>query len=117
MRFVCIPVLLVASLTLAQAPANTTATPAPKPLPTSLNAASAVRRPKTSSLPPDTPVITIMGLCDAASARPKTGATAANRATGPACKAVITRAQFDALADAHQPNVPSAAQFALAATR
>ena len=114
MRFVCIPVLLVASLTLAQAPANTTATPAPKPLPTSVNAASAVRRPKTSSLAPDTPVITIMGLCDAASARPKTGATAAKRATGAACKTVITRAQFDALAEAIQPNLPSAAKFQLA---
>jgi len=113
MRFACIQVLLVASLALAQTPANTTATPAPKPFPTSVNAGTALRRPKPSSVAPDTPVITIMGLCEAAS-RPKTGTTPAKRAAGSDCKTVVTRAQFDALAEAIQPNLPSAAKFQLA---
>ena len=114
MRFACIPVLLVASAALAQTPARTTAMPGTKPLPTSANTPATLRRPKPSSVAPDTPVITIFGLCDAASARPKTGATSPKRATGAECKTVITRAQFDALADAIQPELTPVAKFQLA---
>src|SRR5919109_2181110 len=112
MRFACIPVLLVASAALAQTPANTTAPPPPKPFPMSTHAPSTLRRQKPSSVMPDTPVITILGLCD--SARPKSTATSAKQASGAPCKTVITREQFDALAEAIQPNLTTAAKFQLA---
>ena len=73
---------------------------------------STLGRPKPSSVAPDTPVITILGLCD--SARPRSTATSAKQAAGAPCKTVITREQFDALAEAIQPNLTTAAKFQLA---
>ena len=54
---------------------------------------------------PDTPVVTVQGLCEKA---------AGNGATPSDCKTVITRAEFEKLVNAVQPNMPAAAkkQFA-----
>jgi len=62
-----------------------------------------LRRPEVS---PDAPVITISGLC---------GASSENKAASSACKTVITRAQFEKLIDAIEPNMPARArqEFAL----
>lgn len=51
-----------------------------------------------ANVPATAPVITIKGLCDA----PKTGATA----TKADCKTVITRSEFEKLANALQPGMP-----------
>lgn len=53
---------------------------------------------KAAEVPPDTPVITINGLC----AKP-----AGDKATGADCKTVITRAQFEKMIDAVQPGMPA----------
>jgi hypothetical protein len=62
---------------------------------------------------PDTPVITVKGLCPAAKAT-TSKATAAK--TGAACKTVVTREQFERLISLLGPNLP-AAQARLFATR
>ncbi|HWX92501.1 MAG TPA: peptidylprolyl isomerase [Terriglobales bacterium] len=58
----------------------------------------AVAAHKPSHLSPATPVITINGVCEA----PKTGAPAPKSG----CTTVITRAEFEKLADSLQPNMP-----------
>jgi len=58
----------------------------------------------TSSVAPDAPVITVQGLCDK---------TAGNTAAAD-CKTVITRAEFEKLMNAIQPNLPDAARKQLA---
>jgi hypothetical protein len=60
---------------------------------------------QTSTLPPDTPVITIEGLCDH---------SAADTSMASNCKTVITRAQFDQILAAIGPNMPAAARRQLA---
>src|ERR1700735_1284128 len=52
----------------------------------------------TASDQPNTPVITINGLCD----NPPT-----DKSGPPKCKTVITQAQFERLIDAVQPNMPT----------
>ena len=63
-----------------------------------------------SQVPPTSAVITIQGLClsPAAAAAGKTGAAkaAAKPASEAGCKTVITRAQFEKLADALNPQMP-----------
>jgi hypothetical protein len=65
----------------------------------------------TSQVPPTAAVITIQGLCPSAAAtagRKATGSakTAAKPAAAAGCKTVITRAQFEKLADALNPQMP-----------
>jgi len=61
-----------------------------------------------SQVPPTAAVITIQGLCPSPAATGKTGAakTAARPASQAGCKTVITRAQFEKLADALNPQMP-----------
>jgi hypothetical protein len=91
-------VFLAAGLAVAQL-----ALPSPPPQRPSVGRAEdhggqAVAAPKASNLPPATPVITINGVCEA----PKTGAPAPKSA----CTTVITRAEFEKLAESLQPNMP-----------
>jgi hypothetical protein len=62
--------------------------------------------PPAPKIAPDTAVITIKGICDdkprAATAPPKTAKPVSPRAE---CQTVVTRAQFEKLADALQPNM------------
>ena len=100
MRFQYLACLLLAGLAYGQ-----TAPPAPPP------AAGAKAEPNASAVPdkapeikagPDDPVITLKGLC------------ADSTQQGDACKTVITRAQFEKVADALQPGMPPAMRRQLA---
>jgi len=72
----------------------------------------------SASVPPSAPVITIDGVCDtpaktAAGAAAKTATSAKSAAAG--CKTVITKAQFDAMANNLAPNITPQLKKQLAA--
>src|ERR1035441_10811188 len=101
MRFQYLACLLLAGLAYGQ-----TAPPATPPAP-----AGAKAEPSASAVPnkapeiktgPDDPVITLKGFC------------ADSTQQGDACKTVITRAQFEKLADALQPGMSPAIRRQLA---
>ncbi len=100
--------LLLASLTAATSagaqagpPSSGAAVPPPHP-PNELGETSAPGRgssaPAPSDLPPTTPVITIRGVCPP----PKAGATPVPQSQ---CKTVVTRAEFEKLANSLQPKM------------
>lgn len=116
MHFRCLAILLLASLAVGQAPSATPSTPASKPATPASNAAKAATS-GPESVAPGTPVITIEGMCDThkpAATKAATASSAAKKATATDCKTVVTRAQFDALADALQPKMPPATKRKLA---
>lgn len=89
---------------------SSTATPAAAPAPAPAPAAAAA-----SSVSPETPVITVDGVCDVslngtARQAPKTGSTA----SGSDCKTHITRAEFEKLVSAVAPGAPPAARRQIA---
>lgn len=92
MRYGLVCVLL-AALSWGQA-ANSPSTPAPQQPGAPTNPANPA---ETKEVPPDTPVITINGLCP----NPP-----ADKAADPNCKTVITRAEFEKIMDSVQPNMP-----------
>lgn len=117
MDFRCLGVLLLASLALGQA------TPPPSTQPTKPATAAASGEEKaapaakdSSVLAPDTPVITIQGVCEAPAPQVKTKtATPATKAKpSQDCKTVITKEEFDTLASALQPNMNAATKRILA---
>jgi hypothetical protein len=83
--------LLLANAALGQ---TTKPTPTLKPRPSESNELI-----PGSNLPPDAPVITVQGLCERP---PNSNATPAD------CSTVITRADFEKLVNAVQPNMPAA---------
>lgn len=93
MRLTCFLCLLLASLAFAQAAPPTQ--PPPKPAITPQSTQDVPPIPPASKLPPDAAVITIKGLCEQKSA-----------ASGKDCQTIITRAQFERMADSLQPNMP-----------
>lgn len=99
----CLSVLLLATLAVGQAtPAASPQTPAqaPPPAPSPSKPAE-----KTSAdVSPTTPVIVIDGVCDKAPVS-KTAAAAAKAKTGADCKTIVTKAEFESLANALQPNM------------
>ena len=88
--FVC---LLLAGVANAQANSQPVLRPRPNTQVQELQPAE-----DNSKVPPDTPVITINGVCD------KSTANATD------CKTVITRAEFERVINAVQPNMPKAQQ-------
>jgi hypothetical protein len=82
---------------LAWGQANTQSTPAPQTPAAPAGAAGQNTLPQAADVPPDTPVITISGICP-------NSATAKNPAD---CKTVITREQFEKMVDAVQPGMPA----------
>ncbi len=71
----------------------------------------------TSQVPPTAPVITVQGLCSSPAAGARKAATAAKTPAATAsagCKTVITRAQFERLASALNPDMPAATKRQLA---
>ena len=96
MHYRFLAVLLLASVAVGQAPSATPPSPAPPS--------------GAESVAPETPVITIEGMCDT----PKTTAAKTAVAKKTDCKTVVTRAQFDALANALQPNMNAATKRKLA---
>jgi PPIC-type PPIASE domain len=102
-------VLLLCSFAVGQATPPSTAKPGSK----SATAASATRSSgveKSGIVAPDAAVITIEGICDTATA--KAGAASTQAKSG--CRTVITRAQFEELAGALQPNMNPAMKRRLA---
>src|SRR5208282_181362 len=101
MRFQHLAYLLLAGLAYGQATSTPApAAPAPK-VEQSAPAASAAPE-KAPEVKPDDPVITLKGFCADSSLQ------------GDACKTVITREQFDKLAEALQPGMPQALRRQLA---
>lgn len=103
--------LLLGSLSWGQATGPNSGLTAQKPTAPATDTSKAIaseqsQQGKTSNVAPDTPVITIHGLCDSSS----TDETAAS-----SCKTVITRAQFKKVIDAVQPDMRARArrEFAL----
>ena len=99
--------IVLVALTLAAAPiarAQTQAPPAPKQQskpaaePDSEEEEENEAAPPNTNLPANTPVITIKGLCDAP--KPSTAAAKSD------CKTVITRSEFERLANTLQPGMP-----------
>ena len=108
----CLAVLLLASLALGQAAPAPSSKPAAK-----APAAKAAAKPATSApadnsaIAPTAAVITVHGVCEP----PAAGAKAAAAATPKAdCKTVITRAQFEAMANGLQANMNPANKRRLA---
>jgi hypothetical protein len=65
------------------------------------------------SVPPDSPVITIEGICDGSANAAPAGSPSAG-ATTSACKTIVTRAQFEKLVEALNPQMPGPARRQLA---
>ena len=92
----------------ATSPTPTLSTRPPAPAAGSASSGAAPGRnatAETSNVPPDTPVITINGSCE----NPPS-----DKAADTNCKTVITRAQFEKIMDAVQPNMPPRARRQLA---
>ena len=103
MRFqclVCLVCLMVASLAYGQAAPP--ATPPTAGAKVETNATTAPDKAPEVKVGPDDPVITVKGLCADATLQ------------GDACKTVITRAQFEKLANALQPGMPPSVRQRLA---
>lgn len=103
--------LLLGALAWGQAAPQKTkpAAPAAAPAATAPKAAAPqsgapAEESKAVEVPMDTPVVTISGLCDKPAA-----------ASSPDCKTTITRAQFEKLVEAVQPNLPPRARRQFAA--
>lgn len=96
MRIRYFATVLLVSFAVGQAAPNS-ATPSSAPIPEKATAGAN----SESSVAPDAAVITVPGVCDT----PASGAKAATAAGKEDCKTVITRAQFEALANALQPNM------------
>jgi hypothetical protein len=99
--------LLLGSLSWGQVTASKSTLAAQRPAARNTATPEATEgQPTTSNVAPDTPVITINGLCD----DPPTDKSEASN-----CKTVITQSQFEKVIDAVQPNMPARArrEFAL----
>jgi hypothetical protein len=105
MRIACLPVLLFAISAVGQAVEEVT--PKQSAPATSAPAKAALSQAGDSQIAADASVIVINGLCDTTDVKPRSRI---------ACKTVITRAQFDALADAIQPHMDPTAKAQLAAS-
>jgi hypothetical protein len=112
MRFHCLPILLFATVALAQTnmtgPPNQTAT-APDTASEAFKAAELAARVSS-----DAAVITVIGLCDNQPAA-KNNVTADRATAAGICKTVVTRKEFDAIAEAIQPDISPAGKAQLAA--
>jgi PPIC-type PPIASE domain len=91
-------VVLLASLAMGQTAQNQATPPAGNPAAPAVGAPS---KGNESEVAPGAPVITMPGVCHTPTSHTKAGAAA----TKEDCKTVITRAQFEALANALQPNM------------
>ena len=118
MLFRSLSVLLLASLAVGQAtPASSPKSPKPG---SSAGQASKSAEKGSEAVGPDTPVITIVGLCETADASAKAPSGTAAKTAGAKsksdadCKTVITKSQFESLANALQPNMNAATKRMLA---
>jgi PPIC-type PPIASE domain len=99
MRFLCFWCLLVAGTAFTQTTPSTHAVEAKNPSAARETGHAEQAPDKTAAtIAPDTPVITVKGICDDKAASGGSGKGD--------CQTVLTRAQFEKLADAIQPNMP-----------
>lgn len=96
-RYVLVCLLLTA-MAWGQAPNSTSSPAAQQPGAPVGAAGNPTENPDAAKVAPDAVVVTINGLCE----HPPAGKTA-----DPNCKTVITRAEFEKLLDAVQPNMPA----------
>ena len=117
MQFLGFGLILIASLAQAQSAlsSSTAASLSSSTQSASISNPARVAPAKTVAINPNTPVITIHGLCDnvPASAKPEAGSS--RHRTTRICKTIITRSEFDALANALQTNMDPATKRQLAA--
>jgi len=115
MRFASVSILLMASSAWAQS-GPTPSAPVPQVLnvTSSRSKAAASNLPRAVSIAAETPVITIYGLCETAPSGRNKATTAAPAPNPKNCKTVVTRAQFDSLAEALQPTWTPASRRQLA---
>src|SRR5947209_12143831 len=93
----CLSVLLLASLAVGQAtPAASPQTPAQAPAPAPPSSNPAEKTPE--DIAPTTPVIVVDGVCEKAPAS-KTAAAASKAKTAADCKTIVTKAEFESLAN------------------
>ena len=109
MRIRSLAALLLCSLAVGQATSPSAAKPSSK-APSAASAARSSSSDKGTTVAPDAAVITVQGICDTPAAK----AAAGSAQPKSACKTVITRAQFEALASALQPNMNPAMKRRLA---
>jgi hypothetical protein len=114
MFFRCVSVLLLASLAVGQAtPAASPQTPAQAPAPAPAPSSSKPAGKTPADISPTTPVIVVDGVCDKAPVS-KTAAAASKAKTPADCKTIITKAEFESLANALQPNMNASTKRMLA---
>src|SRR5437763_7841901 len=114
MRFASVSILLMASSAWAQS-GPTPSAPVPQVLNvTSSRSKAAASNLSRASIAAETPVITIYGLCETAPSGRNKATTAAPAPSPKNCKTVVTRAQFDSLAEALQPTWTPASRRQLA---
>jgi parvulin-like peptidyl-prolyl isomerase len=109
MRIRSLAALLLCSLAVGQATSPSAAKPGAK-APSAPTASQSSSADKSSAVAPDAAVITIQGICDT----PAPKGAAASAQSKSACKTVVTRAQFEQLASALQPNMNPAMKRRLA---
>ena len=133
MRFLSVGFMLIASFGLAQAASDSSNTSSTVHVsqPTSIKNSSQMSTSKSiakipatpvqpgstpqPAVTPATPVITIHGLCETTPTESKPSTASASRRSPKICKTVITRGQFDTLANALQTNMDPAMRSHLAA--
>jgi hypothetical protein len=109
MRIRSLAALLLCSMAVGQATSRSAAKPSSKAASAPAGARSSNGDNRTT-VAPDAAVITIQGICDTPAAK----AAAGSAQPKSACKTVITRAQFEGLASALQPNMNPAMKRRLA---
>jgi hypothetical protein len=109
MRIRSLAALLLCSMAVGQATSRSAAKPSSK-APSAPAAARSSNGDNGTTVAPDAAVITIQGICDTPAAK----AAAGSAQPKSACKTVITRAQFEGLASALQPNMNPAMKRRLA---
>lgn len=116
MHYRCLAVLLLASFAVGQAPSTTPAPSTEKPAAPASPGSKPASPGGSQTVAPDAPVITIDGICDTPKPAAKTTAakTGVKKSAAADCKTIVSRAQFDALANALQPNMNPATKRKLA---
>ena len=109
---ICLGSLLAAGQTSSpQTPSTTPKAPGQKP---AAKAPPAKPQGRSKEVVPDTPVITIKGLCPTPAPKAASSKTASESAAGKPCETVVTQKQLELLIDTFKPNLPPAQRKMLA---
>ena len=119
MYFRCLSIFVLGSMALGQGAASSLSSPSAGLGNGGIASGAPPSAPATSTVGPNDPVITIRGLCDTPAGRRDTAragkvANSVAAKTPADCKTIITRAQFEFLANALQPKMAPAMKKKLA---